>query len=116
MPRPTSNSLDEQKQLIAAQQARLAKELAAAEKQARQKPKPVRPSLEPERRLKVSTTHPRNVLPPRPQVHLFPGGRMRTTRKQFRRRKTEARLEQIKFLVLCFLFAAVLLFVWKNLP
>lgn len=85
------------------------------EKLARQKPKPVRPALEPERRLKV-TTSPSRVLPPRPQVHLFPQGRMRTTRKQFRRRKTEARLEQVKFLLLCFLFAALFLFIWKNLP
>ena len=87
-----------------------------AEKMARQKPKPVRVALEPEKKLKVSTAHSRNILPPRPQEHLFPGGRVRTTRKQFRRRKTEARLEQIKFLVLCFLFAALILFVWKNLP
>jgi hypothetical protein len=116
MPRPTSSSLDDQRQRIAAEQARLAKELAAAEKMARQKPKPVRPALEPEKRLKVSTAQPRNILPPRPQDHIFPGGRVRTTRKQFRRRRTEARLEQIKFLVLCFLFAALILFVWRNLP
>lgn len=116
MPRPTSSLLDEHKQRIAAEQARLMRELAAAEKMARQKPKPVRVALEPEKKLKVSTAHSRNILPPRPQEHLFPGGRVRTTRKQFRRRKTEARLEQIKFLVLCFLFAALILFVWKNLP
>ena len=115
MPRPTSSLLDEQKQRIAAEHARLVKELAAAEKVARQKAKPVRPALEPERRLRVSVATPR-VLPPRPPEHLFPGGRVRTTRKQFRRRRTEARLEQVKFLVLCLLFAALILFVWKNLP
>ena len=116
MPRSTSSPLDEQKQRIAAEQARLLKELAEAEKIARQKAKPVRPTLEPERRLRVSVATPRSVLPPRPQEHIFPGGRVRTTRKQFRRRKTEARLEKIKFLVLCFLFAALILFVWRNLP
>ena len=110
-----SNPLSEQKQRLAAEQARIARELAAAEKMARQKPKPVRASLEPARKLRVATTQQR-ILPPRPQEHLFPGGRVRTTRKQLRRRKTEARLEQIKFLVLCFLFAALILFVWKNLP
>ena len=109
------NPLSEQKQRIAAEQARIARELAAAEKMARQKPKPVRATLEPERKLKVSTVQQR-VLPPRPTEHRFPGGRVRTTRKQFRRRKTEARLEQIKFLVLCLLFAAVIFFLLKNLP
>ena len=116
MPRPSSNPLSEQKQRLATEQARIAKELALAEKQARQKPKPARAALEPERKLRVSTA-PERILPPRPREHLFPqGGRLRTTRKQFRRRKTEARLEQIKFLLLCFLFAAVILFVWKNFP
>jgi len=116
MPRPSSNPLSEQKQRLAAEQARIARELAAAEKLARQKPKPARATLEPERKLRVSTA-PERILPPRPREHLFPqSGRVRTTRKQFRRRKTEARLEQIKFLLLCFLFAAVILFVWKNFP
>jgi hypothetical protein len=116
MPRPSSNPLSEQKQRLAAEQARIAKELAMAEKQARQKPKPARAALEPARKLRVSTA-PERILPPRPRDHLFPqGGRARTTRKQFRRRKTEARLEQIKFLLLCFLFAAVILFVWKHFP
>jgi len=115
MPRPSSNPLSEQKQRLAAEQARIARELAAMEKLARQKPKPVRAQLEPERKLRVNTT-PARILPPRPQEHLFPEGRVRTTRKKFRRRKTEARLEQIKFLVLCLIFAAVILFVWKNFP
>ena len=116
MPRPSSNPLSEQKQRLAAEQARLAKELALAEKQARQKPKPARADLEPGRKLRVSTA-PERILPPRPREHLFPqGGRVRTTRKQFRRRKTEARLEQIKFLLLCFLFVALILFLWRNLP
>ena len=117
MPRPSSNPLSEQKQRLAAEQARIAKELAAAEKLARQKPKPSRATLEPQRKLRVSTA-PERILPPRPREHLFPqqDRRVRTTRKQFRRRKTEARLEQIKFLLLCFLFVALILFVWKNFP
>ena len=116
MPRPSSNPLSEQKQRLATEQARIAKELALAEKQARQKPKPARVALEPERKLRAITA-PERILPPRPRDHLFPqGARVRTTRKQFRRRKTEARLEQIKFLLLCFLFAAVILFIWKNIP
>lgn len=116
MPRPSLNPLNAQRQRLAAEQARVARELAAMEKLARQKPKPVRPTLEPERRLKVNTA-PSRILPPRPQAHLFPQGRMRSTKgKRFRRRKTEARLEQVKFLLLCFLFAALILFVWKNFP
>lgn len=115
MPRPSSNSLSEQKQHLAAEQARIARELAAMEKLARQKPKPARAELEPGKRLRVNTT-PGRILPPRPHEHLFPEGRVRTTRKKFRRRKTEARLEQIKFLMLCLIFAAVILFVWKNFP
>ncbi|MBJ7258276.1 MAG: hypothetical protein JHD33_01970 [Chthoniobacterales bacterium] len=111
----STNLLSEQKQRIVSEQARIAREMVAAEKQARQKPKPVRVALEPARRLRVSTA-PQRILPPRPPEHLFPGGRMQTTRKQFRRRKTEVRLEQVKFLLLCVLFAALILFAWKHLP
>ncbi|MFZ9933523.1 MAG: hypothetical protein ACO3G9_10050 [Chthoniobacterales bacterium] len=116
MPRPSSNSLSEQKKLLAARQALLAKELAMAEKQARQKAKPARATLEPERRLRVSTT-PDRVLPPRPREHLFPQGeRVRTTRNKFRRRKTEAKIQQIKFLLLCLIFVTLIVLIWKNFP
>lgn len=115
MPRSTTSLLDERRQRIEAEQALLARQLADAEKVARQKAKPPRATLVPERKLKVSTT-PEKILPPRPRAHILPGGRMRTTRKQLRRRKTEARLQQIKFLVLCLLFASLILFVWRNLP
>ena len=91
---------------------RLAREMAEAEKALRIQSRPVRPKLEPERKLRINsfTAH---ELPPRPKEHTFPGGRI--SRGQKRRRKTEARIEQVKFLVLCLLFAAVVLFVWKNL-
>lgn len=114
MPRSSSNPLTEQKQRLAAEQARIARELAAMEKLARQKPKPERIKLEPARRLRVETVQGR-VLPPRPRDHIFPTGRTRTPRKKFRRRKTEAREAQMKFLVLCVILIGLLLFFWKNL-
>jgi hypothetical protein len=51
---------------------------------------------------------------PRPADHLIRGasGRRRPTR----RRKTDARIAQIKFLILCLILASLVLFVWKNLP
>ncbi len=116
MPRQTPNSLTEQMQRLAAEQARIERELAAAEKQARRKPKPARATLEPERRLKVHAGANPVILPPRPEAHRFPDGRVRSTRKKTRRRKSEARYEQTKFLLLCILFFALVLFVWKNIP
>lgn len=116
MPRPPSNSLSEQKRLLAAEQARIARELAEAEKLARRKPKPVRASLEPSRRLRVSTA-PEHILPPRPAGHRFPGGDSPLpSRRKIRRPRAEVRFEQVKFLLLCLLFAALILIVWKNLP
>ena len=114
MPRRSSNPLSEHKQRLQEAQDQIAREVAAAEKTLRQTAKPARPKLEPERKLRINTFTARE-LPPRPQDHLFPGGRARTTRGQKRRPKTEARLEQIKFLFLCLLFAALVLFLWKNL-
>ena len=116
MPRKSSNPLTEQKQRLAAEQERLVREMAAMEKLARQKPKPVRATLEPGRRLRVETTGGR-VLPPRPRSHIFPTSDQHTTRPQSRRRrKKEARLGQKRFVLLCFILAAVLFFVWKSLP
>ncbi|MEI7865776.1 MAG: hypothetical protein WCI38_10430 [Chthoniobacterales bacterium] len=86
--------------------------MADAEKTLRIKSRPARPKLEPERKLRINSFT-AYELPPQPKAHTFPGGRVPLSHK--RRRKTEARLEQIKFLVLCLLFAAFVLFVWKNL-
>lgn len=92
------------------------RELAAAEKALRQKPKPApQPKVEPDRKVRLNS----NVVPislPRPQEHIYRGGTVRTPRRAARRRKTDARLAQIKFLLLCLLLAALVLFVWKNLP
>lgn len=116
MPRTSSNPLTEQKQRLAAEQERIAREMAAAEKLARQKPKPVRATLEPGRRLRVDTVGGR-VHPSRPRNHVFPADGPRQPNKQFRRRrKKEARLAQIKFILLCFLVVALLIFLVKNLP
>lgn len=115
MPRPSTNPFSAQKELLAAEQARLEREMAAALKLARQKPKPARASLEPGRKINVSTT-PVRTLPPRPREHLYPGGSIRATRKLPRRRRGELRNQQVKFLVLCFVFVALILLVWRNFP
>jgi hypothetical protein len=51
---------------------------------------------------------------PRPADHLIRGASGR--RRPVRRRKTDARIAQIKFLILCLILASLVLFVWKNLP
>ena len=116
MPRQTTNPLAEQMRQLAAEQARLERELAAAEKEARRKPRPVRPSLEPGRRIKVNTGSAPVILPPRPITHQYPGEPVRTAGKKRRKRKSEVRYERTKFLLLCVLLIALILFVWKNLP
>ena len=115
MPRRPSSPLSEHAQRLQEEHDRILREMAAAEKALRQKPKAApRPKSEPERKVKI-----RNVATidlPRPQEHLYRGGTVRPSRRTTRRRKTDARLAQIKFLLLCLLLAALVLFVWKNLP
>ncbi len=90
------------------------REMAAAEKALRQKPKAApRPRPEPERRVRLNNNVASLDLP-RPSDHLIRGGAVR--RRPTRRRKTDARIAQIKFLILCLILASLVLFVWKNLP
>lgn len=92
------------------------REMAAAEKALRQKPKPApRAKPEPENKVRINSNVAAIGLP-RPQEHIYRGGSAPAPRRATRRRKTDARLAQIKFLLLCLLFAALVLFVWKNLP
>lgn len=88
------------------------REMAAAEKALRQKPKVARPRPEPERRVRLNNVASLDL--PRPSDHLIRGGA--APRRPTRRRKTDARIAQIKFLILCLILASLVLFVWKHLP
>jgi hypothetical protein len=115
MARRPPSPLSEHAQKLQEEHDRILRELAAAEKALRQKPKAApRPNPDTERKVKI-----RNVAAldlPRPKEHLYRGGKSPTPRRTTRRRKTDARLAQIKFLLLCLLLAALFLFVWNNLP
>ena len=91
------------------------REVAAAEKALRQKPKTPASKPEPERKVRINNNAAAISLP-RPQDHIYRDGTVRAPRRATRRRKTDARLAQIKFLLLCLLLVALLLFVWRNLP
>jgi len=116
MARRPSNPLSEQAQLLQEQYDRTLRELADAEKALRRKPKtapPVKPA--PERKVRLNNVAAAISLP-RPQEHTFRGGTARAPQRNTRRRKTDARLAQIKFLLLCLLLADLFIFVWKHLP
>lgn len=89
------------------------REMAEAEKALRRKPKTARPRAMPERKTRLNTNVAALDLP-RPKDHLIRGGGAH--RRPTRRRKTDARIAQIKFLLLCLILASLVLFVWKNLP
>ena len=110
--RPTSNPLSEHAARLQAEHERLLREMADAEKALRQKPKVARPRAEPERRVRLNNVAALDL--PRPADHLIRGGG--TRQRPTRRRKTDARIAQIKFLILCLILASLVLFVWKNLP
>lgn len=115
MARRSSNPLSDHVQRLEQEQARLMREMAAAEKAMRQKPKVARPQSVPERKVRLNTVAAIDL--PRPKDHRFIGGSLPTRqRRKTRRPKTDARLAQIKFLLLCLLLAALVLFVWRNLP
>jgi hypothetical protein len=115
MPRRSPSSpLSEHAQKLQEEHERIMREVAAAEKALRQKPKAA-PKAEPERKVRLNNI----VAPislPRPQEHIYRGGGSKAPHRATRRRKTDARLAQIKFLLLCLLLVALLLFVWRNLP
>jgi hypothetical protein len=115
MARRSSNPLSEHAQRLQEEHDRVLRELAAAEKAMRQKPKAAAKPA-PEKKVRLNTSVAAAITLPRPQDHIYRGGTPRTPRRATRRRKTDARLAQIKFLLLCLLLAALVLFVWKNLP
>lgn len=112
MARRSSNPLSEHAQRLQEEHDRVLREVAAAEKALRQKPKAAAKPA-PEKKVRLNTHVAAAITLPRPQDHIYRGG---TSRRATRRRKTDARLAQVKFLLLCLLLAALVLFVWKNLP
>ena len=117
MARRTSNPLSEHARHLQEEHDRILREVAAAEKALRQKPKAAdRPKAEPVRKVRINAAVAASINLPRPPDHTDRGGSARQPRRATRRRKTDARLAQIKFLLLCLLLAALVLFVWKNLP
>jgi hypothetical protein len=114
MPRRSPSSpLSAHAQKLQEEHDRIMREVAAAEKALRQRPKTPAPKPEPERKVRINNVA---AALPRPQDHIYRDGTVRTPRRATRRRKTDARLAQIKFLLLCLLLVALLLFVWRNLP
>ncbi len=114
MSRRSSNPLSDHVQRLQEEQERIKREMAEMEKALRQKPKPSRPKPQPERRMRINNVATIGI--PRPQDHLYPGGKTRLNKHKYRRPKYEARVAQLKFLLLCLLLATLLLFVWRNLP
>jgi hypothetical protein len=116
MARRPSNPLSEHARALQEEHERILREMAETEKALRQKPKaPARTKPEPERKVRINTSVAASINLPRPHDHIYRGGGS-GPRRATRRRKTDARLAQIKFLLLCLLLAALVLFVWKNLP
>ena len=116
MPRRSSNPLSEHVQRLQDEQARILREMAEAEKALRRKPKPsARPVAAP-RNVRINNNVTAINLP-RPKDHRFLGASGQLpVRRTGRRPKADARMAQIKFLILCLIFFGLLLFVWRNLP
>ena len=114
MARPSPNPISDHVRRLQEEQDRLLREMAEAEKALRRKPKVARPRAMPERKTRLNSNVAALDLP-RPKDHLIRGGGS-IHRRPTRRRKTDARIAQIKFLLLCLLLAFLVLIVWKNLP
>lgn len=117
MARKPSNPLSEHVQRLEEERARLMREMAAAEKALRQKPKITRPDPTPGRRIRLNNVATMEL--PQPIGHRTLGGSApsrRRPRHQPRRTRTEARLAQIKFILLCLLLATLLLLLWRSFP
>ncbi len=115
MARRPANPLSDHVQRLEEQRAQVMREMAATEKALRQKPKPVRPTASPARKIRLNNGAAVDL--PRPKEHRFVGGTPRgKSRRQTRRSRTAARLAQIKFLLLCLLLATLILIVWRNFP
>jgi hypothetical protein len=113
MARPSSNPISDHVRRLQEEQERLMREMAEAEKALRRKPKTERPRPAPERKVRLNNVAALDL--PRPKDHLIRGGET-PRRRPARRRRTDARMAQIKFLLLCLILASLVLFVWKNLP
>lgn len=115
MPPRSSNPLADHFQRLQDEQERIKREMAEAEKALRQKPKATRAKTGSSPRVRINANMPIDL--PRPMDHLFRDDRPSMQRRgTVRRRKPEARIAQVKFLLLCLFLAALVLFVWRNLP
>ena len=115
MARQPSNPLDEHVRRLQEQHELLMREMAEMEKNLRRKPKAPKPK--PVNEVKLRASNVAAIDLPRPKDHRYLGGGTPARRGRTKRRpKTDARLAQVKFLLLCLLLASVLVFVWKNLP
>lgn len=112
--KPSSNPLAEHVQRLEEQQAQLMREMAIAEKELRRKPKAARPTPSPERKIRLNNNAVAVDLP-QPMEHRWIGGNSRQrSRRGKRRTRTAVRLDQIRFILLCFVLLALVLFVWRN--
>ena len=92
------------------------REVAAAEKALRQKPKVDRPRAVPGKKIRMNVAA---IDLPRPIEHVIVGGSPRqpaSSRRATRQSKEAKRMAQIKFLLLCILLATFLLVAWRNFP
>ncbi|MBU3664625.1 MAG: hypothetical protein FGM15_01925 [Chthoniobacterales bacterium] len=115
MPRRPTNPLSEHVQRLQDEHDRLVREMAEMEKNLRRKPKAPKPK--PVQEVKLRAANVAAIDLPRPKDHRYLGGAtpMRHARSR-RRAKPDVRMAQVKFWLLCLVLAAVLVFVWKNLP
>ena len=113
MARQTPNAFSEHVQRLEEERIRIAREMEEAEKVLRQKPKPSRPKAPTERKVRLNTVA--TIDLPRPKDHRFLGGSEPPARRPHRRPKSDARMAQLKFLILCLILAVLLLFFWGRL-
>lgn len=112
MSRRAQNPISDQARQLAEEHARILRELADAEKALKQKPKAAKPkpAAAPKPRVRINTVAP-TISPTYGEPRSA-----RTPRRNARRTRVDARVAQIKFLMLCLLLVGLMLFLWKNLP
>jgi hypothetical protein len=107
----TPSPISKQARQLAEEHARIMREMADAEKALRQKPKATKPKPAAKPRVRINTVA---AVPLTPLAGDLRANR--SPRRTARRRRVDARVAQIKFLMLCLLLVGLMLFLWKNLP
>ncbi len=119
MARRSPSPLSAYEEHLRAEQARIAREVAEAEKALRRTPKTApQTKPEPERKVRLNNVAGLQLHLPRPQDHIIrdAGSVASRRRSSPRRRKSDVRQAQMNFLLLCLLLAAIALFVYLKLP